>query len=127
MAKKTERCESTWSGPFCASYSTAATAFLPERRFGHGLDDTAQREVVVGHVRLWRRCPGTPAGGVIVRQPEDHEPRHRALLRQPPKLGNEDIGAMLVGNVEVETREVAVGVRHQKRLHAPISGRNPGA
>ena len=47
-----ERCESTWSGPFCASSSRTKIAVLrPEARLRNRLHDHAQRVIVIGRRR----------------------------------------------------------------------------
>src|SRR3954468_15997411 len=75
---------------------------LPIRAVRDGFDDAAEREVVVGNHRA--RSPGAWRGAarVIVTQPDDRELRQVSLLLELTELFEPDIGALLVGNAEIE-------------------------
>ena len=74
------RWASTWSGPFCASSSTTNMAVCePEFGVDDGVDDLAEREVVVADVSGGGAEAAGGAVGVVAGQAENLQAGHVAF------------------------------------------------
>ncbi len=112
-----ERCESTWSGPFCASSSSTKIAVLrPETSLRDPFHRSCQRVIVVGRSGERR--------DLARRVPEVWSlPRRMNISRgMLPDFSNsasscqENLGALHVRIVQVEAAETAIGHLGQHRI-----------
>ena len=78
-----------------------------------------ERVVVVGHRGERRDLAGGRAGGVVVAEAHDHQPRHAAGLLEFREIAEEDLGAVDIGVLQVERRGSSVGdLREHRVAHA---------
>src|SRR5437879_2824390 len=74
----------------------------PEFRLAYGLNESTEREVVVGDERCGRVFVGHGAVGVVVRKADDLQPRHLPFGFKSLQLSDEAVRALLVGKIQVE-------------------------
>jgi hypothetical protein len=104
MTSAGERCESTWSGPFCASSSRTKIADSFQKRLFEMASTNLPRAVVLGHHRPRRRLAGAGAERVVVAEAHDVQVRQGAALFELAELLEPHVDAAVVGNVEVVGR-----------------------
>ena len=75
---------------------------VPDVAVADVVDDAADGEVVVGLFGVRRRR----AAGVVVHDPQDAQGRHRAGRHILIEVLHPKVNAELVGNVQIELREV---------------------
>src|ERR1700736_1310866 len=77
---------------------------LPERTPRQRFDQSAKREIVVRHVRSWRRLPCLRSGRVVVRQTDKFECWHLSGPHKILELLEPDLYPHLIGNVQAPSR-----------------------
>src|SRR5688500_601193 len=77
---------------------------LPEWTLSQRLDDPAQREVVVSHIRAGRRLAGAPTSGVIVRQPNYLERGQISRSHELLKIFQPNIYPDLIRDIQIVSR-----------------------
>ena len=80
----------------------------PELGLGNGFDQSSQREVVVRHAGGGRPFSGGGAGGVVLWQAHDLEPRHLPLLLKAAQFADKSFSPLHIGVVHVEAPEERV-------------------
>ena len=94
---------------------------LPKLALAERLDDLAEREVVVGDLRGGRGRAGLRAAGVIVRQTDENEVRHLALLLELAEVLDELRGAEDIRHIHVPADGVRVQMRTQRFDRGPAA------
>ncbi len=94
---------------------------LPEPALAQPLDDPSERQVVVADAGRHRPLARRGARRVVIRQLEDHQPRHLAGFLEAGQLLEEAIGSLRVGIVHVEASVHGVEVALE-RFHVGRRG-----
>src|SRR6266571_1358740 len=86
---------------------------LPEGTLRQRLDDPPQCEIVVRHVRSRRWLAGSRTGRVIIRQVKYLQRWQLPRSHEFMKLSDPEVGARLIGYVEVPSRVRGVDVAEE--------------
>ena len=118
MTKATERWASTWSGPFCASSSMTKIAVVAQYLLcEHGLDQAAEREVVVGDVGARRRRARPRPLRVVVADAHDLELRQPPVLFELAELREPGVDPLLSGIARSQRGKRRAEVAFERLLH----------
>src|SRR5437588_8491796 len=79
-----------------------------------GLDDSAEREVIVGHVSARGQFSGRAAMGVVVGQAHNLELRHVAFGFEPFQFGDKTVSALSIGIIQVEAAKMLIEVAFER-------------